>query len=83
MDLRDVLDIVCTGATLAVVVRWLFRLDLELHWAVCIGAVGLLLEPWITLHLGPHVSVSSMSELAMGTVVAMAFLGIAQALHSP
>jgi hypothetical protein len=68
---------------LAVVVRWMFRLDLELHWAVCIGAVGLLLEPWMTLHLGPHVSLSSVSELAMGTVVAMALLGIAQIVHAP
>jgi hypothetical protein len=83
MDLRDVLDVACTGAMLAVVARWLFRLDLELHWAVCIGAVGLLLEPWMTLHLGPHVSASSVSELAMGTVVAMAFLGIAQVARTP
>lgn len=83
MDLRDVLDVACTGAMLAVVLRWLFRLDVELHWAVCIGAVSLLLEPWLTLHLGPHVSASSMSELAMGTVVAMAFLGIAQVFQAP
>jgi hypothetical protein len=83
MDLRDVLDVACAGAMLAVVLRWLFRLDLELHWAVCIGAVSLLLEPWITLHLGPHVSGSSVSELVMGTVVAMALLGIAQVLRAP
>lgn len=82
MDIRDVLDVACTGAVLAVVVRWLFRLDLELHWAVCIGAVGLLLEPWITLHLGPRVSSGSVTELAVGTVIAIAFLGIAQVMRT-
>ena len=68
---------------MAVVLRWLFRLDVGLNWAVCIGAVSLLLEPWLTLHLGPHVSTRSISELAMGTVVAMALLGIAQVFQSP
>lgn len=78
MDLRALLDIGCTGAMLAVALRWILRLDVELHWAVCIGAASLLLEPWLSLHFGPHPAGRTITDLAIGTVCALIFLGIAQ-----
>jgi hypothetical protein len=81
MDIRDLFDIACTGAMLAVVLRWLLRLDVELHWAVCIGAASLLLEPWLSLHFGPHAAGRSLADLLMGTVVALALLGVAQVVR--
>lgn len=81
MDFRDFLDIAGSGAILAVVVRWLFRLDVELHWAVCIGTASLLLEPWLSLHFGPHVPGRTVTDLVMGTVLVMAFLGVAQVMR--
>jgi hypothetical protein len=78
MDIRNLFDIACTGAMLAVVVRWLFRLDVELHWAVCIGAASLLLEPWLSLHFGPHAGGGTVMQLATATIVALALLGAAR-----
>jgi hypothetical protein len=81
MDMRDLLDIGCTGAMLAVVLRWLLRLDVELHWAVCIGAAGLLLEPWLSLHFGPHLAGRSVENLTTATIVALAIFGGARMLR--
>jgi hypothetical protein len=61
-----------------VVVRWVFRLDVELHWAVCIGAASLLLEPWLSLHFGPRAGGRSIADLGAATVVALALLGAAR-----
>jgi hypothetical protein len=81
MGIRDLLDVGCTGAMLAVVLRWVLRLDVELHWAVCIGATSLLLEPWLSLHFGPQATAPTVSDLAVGTGVALAFLAVAQAVQ--
>jgi hypothetical protein len=61
-----------------VVLRWVLRFDVELHWAVCIGAAGLLLEPWLSLHFGPHVDGRSGAALAAATVVSLGFLAVAR-----
>lgn len=79
---RELLDAACMGAMIALAMRWLFRLDVELHWAVCIGAFSLLLEPWLSLHFGPGAALRAPSDLLMGTVVATAFLGVAQVFRA-
>ncbi len=82
MTAHDILDITSQGAMLAVVVRWLFHLDVELHWAVCISAASLLLQPWLSLHFGPLVAVNALPDVLMGAAVALALIGIAQVLSS-
>jgi uncharacterized membrane protein len=67
---------------LAVVLRWVFQLDVELHWAACLGALSLLLQPWLNLHGGPPAVENTLVDLFAGAVVALALIGIVQVLRS-
>jgi uncharacterized membrane protein YeaQ/YmgE (transglycosylase-associated protein family) len=78
----ELLDEGCTGATLAVVLRWLLHLDVGVHWAACVGAAGSLLGPWLQMQFGPMVAAYSFFDVVGGAVVAMALLGIAQVLRT-
>jgi uncharacterized membrane protein len=80
MTVREMLDLIGAGALLALAIRWLLRLDVRWHWAVCIGAVSLLLQPWLSLHFGPRVLAEGGADILVGTLVAMALLGIAQVI---
>jgi len=82
MSAREIFDVMGQGTLLAVAIRWLFNLDIELHWAAAIGSVSLLLQPWLTLHYGPLMQVHTLPEMAMSAVVALALLGAAQVLAS-
>jgi len=82
MTAAEIIDLTSQGAMLAVVLRWLFRLDVELHWAACLGALSLLLQPWLNVHAGPRAVENTLVDLFAGAVVALALIGIVQVLRS-
>jgi len=40
MAITELLNLSCSGAALALAVRWLFSLEVTAGWAACIGALG-------------------------------------------
>jgi hypothetical protein len=70
MTAADFLDIGCAAAMLAVALRWLFRFDVELHWSVCVCALSLLIEPWVSTQFGPIVSNRAISDLLIAALLA-------------
>lgn len=66
---------------LAVIVRWFFHFELDMHWAVCIGAVSLLLQPWLSIHFGPGLTAYPFRHLLLGTGLAVALMSIIELIH--
>jgi hypothetical protein len=81
MTLHEVLEIGCLGALIAVVIRWLFQLDVSLIWAVSIGAVSLLVQPWINPGFAQLTSPPGATEMAIGAGLSLAFLGVVQLIR--
>ena len=77
----ELLDLGCEGGVLAVALRWLLRLNIELPWVVCLGAISLLLQPLLGTHIGLAALESTVPNLVMGGAVTVAFLGVAQVLR--
>ncbi len=75
-------DLVVAGAMLGLALRWLLRLDVELHWAACTGAAVMLLQPWVITNVGTLVSSTSLPGIFFGGGVAAALFAAVQFLNS-
>lgn len=76
----DFLNLAGVGSALAIALRWLFRLDVEIHWTVGAGAASLAMQPWLQQNVWGHTVGQSgpMLEFAIGTTLLLAMLGILQ-----
>lgn len=71
MTWMDVLDLACTGAMLGAFAKWVLQLDIQLHWAVGLGILALLLQPWFdTAILSQLQSLDVRATLAGGGLAA-------------
>jgi len=81
MDLimsRATWDLVVKGITIGVLVRWIFGLSIELHWAAIIGVVCLVAGPALSSHMGlGWPATASMNVFLSGGIV-LATLGIGE-----
>ena len=75
-------DLIVVGAVLGLALRWLLRLDVQLHWAACAGAAVVVLQPWVTMNVGSLVSSATLPSIFFGGGVAAALVAAVQSLNS-
>ena len=73
----DLLTDALTGALLAGLICWLFRLHLKLPTALCIGAVSRCSVFWVLEHLAPPTSMLGVADSGMTAMVTLAILVVA------
>jgi hypothetical protein len=81
MSMHEMLEVAGAGAMVALVIRWVLNLSVELHWTLCIGAASLLLQSWLGLHFGMSPLSHGAPHVLGGTIVAAALLGVAQVMR--
>ena len=78
LPVPGMLSIVCEGAFLAVIVRWLLQLDMTISWAALIGALSRMLGAWVVQFFDPAITLHSISDFAISAFVLVVLLGFAQ-----
>ena len=75
-------DLIVVGGMLGMALRWLLRLDVQLHWAACAGAAVFVLQPWVTASVGSLVSPKLLPSIFFGGGVAAAVVAAVQSISS-
>jgi len=75
------LNVAGAGAMVALLIRWALNLSVAWHWTVGIGALSLLLQPWLGLHLGMSSLHDRLPEVLGGVILAAALLGVAEVIR--
>jgi hypothetical protein len=71
-------SVACEGAGLAVLIRWVFQLDVEMHWAVAIGILSRFFGVWLLEQLVSQAAVHSLATSVMTVSAIAAVLGVTQ-----
>lgn len=66
------------GAMVALLARWLLSFEVDHAWAVCIGALGRIFEPWVVHQTYPSVAQQPWSDATMTGVIVVAVLAAMQ-----
>ena len=74
-------DLVVVGAILGMAMRWLLRVNVQLHWAAVAGAAVMLLQPWVTMNVSTLVSSTSLPSVLCGGGVAAALFAAVQSIN--
>lgn len=82
MNGQELMNVAAIGASVGLGLRWLLSLDVALLWALGIGAGSWLLIPVIRAGLELSIVAGPTADCVLGAMVAVAALGVAQALEA-
>src|SRR5262245_24775051 len=74
----DAAVVASQGAVVAAVARWVFGVDVQMHWVLGIGVGSRLFGGWLLEHTGPSVSLQAWTGLALSALVVLPLLGVVQ-----
>jgi len=83
MTAKELADLACIAALMAVILRWLIHFNVGLHWAVCISFVSLLVQPWVSAQLGFMATSSLTAEIVTAAAFASAIILVADHVPVP
>ena len=81
MAITELLNLSCSGAALALAVRWLLSLEVTAGWAACIGVLGASVHRSLSLPFDWTATVYGLPQLLMTAVVILALLAMAQVIR--
>jgi len=77
----ELLTLAAYGIGLAMLVRWVFNLDVGVVFTALVGVLSVLATPWVNTMVGVA-SLSAMHGTVIGAFLASIVLGITQLLRS-
>lgn len=80
MTSNEALDIACKAIVLAMMVRWLFPIDIHFRWVFSAAVVGMMAHRGMFTTAHP-VSSLPVSDLFLATGVVLAFVGVTQVIR--